>query len=151
MSMAPTAVEFFRPVLIAIVALLAASVALAQETPPDQVLDQVDAFNANVVLEMAFDDPNRTADYSELLDAGDKTFAACKLGVNGLYCLETDGAGEQVVRYWKEPQSLPNVSTALVNCSDATLGLDGPQPCVGMTVDSFGAIWLAGKPGPSTA
>jgi hypothetical protein len=36
-----------------------------------------------------------------------------------------------------------------VNCSDATLGLDGPQPCVGMTVDLFGAIWLAGrKAGP---
>lgn len=147
--MMPPVDGFSRSFSLGLVALVAGANAWGQASLPDQVLDQVDAFNKDIVLEMTFDDPNRTADSTGLLLSGGKAFAACKLAANGFYCLETDGAA-QVVRYWREPQSLPNASTVLLDCNDATLDFDGPQPCTGMTVDLSGDIWLAGRKAGAT-
>lgn len=147
--MLPPVNGFLRSVSASLFALIGAANAWGQASQPDQILDQVDAFNGGVVLEMSFDDPNRTTDFSALLASGGKVFSACKLAANGVYCLETDGA-VQVVRYWKDPQSQPGSSSALLDCNDATLGLAGAQPCTGMTVDLSGALWLAGrKTGPT--
>ncbi len=109
---------------------------------PSQTLDQVDAFNSQVVLDMAFDDPNAPADYADRGIDG-SNLAACKLGAQGLYCLETNGLGQQVVRRWKDPQK-PLEFVDLLRCDDLSLGLAGTRPCSGLTFDLSGAVWVSG-------
>lgn len=125
-------------VSVALVALFGAANAQGQ-AQPNQVLDQVDAFNSNAVLEMAFDRPS-LPDATKLPITGSE-LAACKLTASGLYCLERNGDGKQVVRQWQEPQS-PAFSD-LFQCDDPALGLQGT--CSGLTVDLSGAIWVSGS------
>jgi DNA-binding beta-propeller fold protein YncE len=106
-----------------------------------QTLDRVDAFNATAVLEMAFDDVNRTKDFINLGIAG-TNFSTCKLtAIDGIFCL----AGK-VVRNWPDTED-PLTFVDRLSCNDPALGLDTKKidTCTGMTVDLSGAIWLAGK------
>jgi hypothetical protein len=111
----------------------------------DQTLDQVNVFDAKVVLKMAFDDPNATADFANLgiPQVPGSDLASCKLASKGLYCLYTSG-GVQVVRYWKDTLK-PLDFVDLFRCDDTTLGLAGSRQCTGLTVDLFGAAWVAGR------
>ncbi len=129
---------------IAALGLLATTSALGQASgsQPSQTLDQVDAFDTQAVLDMAFDDPNAPADYADLGIDG-TNLAACKLGAKGLYCLETNGQGQQVVRRWKDPGK-PLEFVDLLRCDDASLGLAGSRPCSGLTFDLSGAVWVSG-------
>ena len=63
---------------------------------PNQTLDQVDAFSATKVLEMAFDrqNPPTLPDFSEPDLGSPAGIAACKLASSGLYCLATNGSPE---------------------------------------------------------
>ena len=119
----------------------------ATSSQPNQTLDQVDAFNTHVVLDMAFDDPdavqNPAPDYTNLGIAGSE-LAACKLATHGLYCLELDVQGHQVLRQWQEAQK-PLQFVDLLQCDDSSLGLSGAHPCTGLTVDLSGAVWVAGR------
>ena len=111
---------------------------------PNQTLDQVDAFSATKVLEMAFDQP--PPPFSELALGSPAGLAACKLAASGLYCLASS-SGVQVVRQWKLPLAGPGGSPVdRFSCADSGLGLDGGS-CTGLTVDLSGAIWVAGKKG----
>jgi len=106
-----------------------------------QTLDRVDAFNSTAVLEMAFDDVNRTKDFINLGIVG-ANFSTCKLtATDGIFCL--DG---KVVRHWPNTQD-PLTFVDRLSCNDPALGLDTKKTntCTGMTVDLAGAIWLAGK------
>ncbi len=132
-------------VSLALIALLAAANAQGQ-AQPNQVLDQVDAFNARAVLEMAFDRPS-LPDATKLPITGSE-LAACKLTASGLYCLERNGDGRQVVRQWQEPLNPAFVDR--FQCDDPVLRLqDGT--CTGLTVDLSGAIWVAGRKAGSPA
>jgi len=115
---------------------------------PNQTLDQVDAFSAFKVLEMAFDrqDPPTLPDFSEPDLGSPAGIAACKLASSGLYCLATNGSGSQVVRQWALPLAVTNGTPPVdrFSCADSALGLNG-GPCTGMTVDVSGAIWVSGK------
>ena len=115
---------------------------------PNQTLDQVDAFNANKVLEMAFDrqNPATLPDFSEPDLGSPAGLAACKLASSGLYCLATNGSGSQVVRQWTLPLAVTNATPPVdrFSCADSALGLNGGT-CTGMTVDVSGAIWVSGK------
>ena len=133
-------------VSLALVALLGAANAQGQ-AQPNQVLDQVDAFNSKAVLEMAFDRPS-LPDATALPISGSE-LAACKLTASGLYCLEKrTGDGKQVVRQWQEPLSPAFVDR--FQCDDSVLGLQNGT-CTGLTVDLSGAIWVAGRKATSTA
>ena len=113
----------------------------AQGSNSQQVLDRVDAYNANVVLEMAFDDPNRAQDFVNLGIAG-TNFSTCKLtATDGIFCL--DG---KIVRHWPNPGD-PQSYVDELSCNDPALKLDVKKPdtCTGMSVDLAGALWLAGK------
>ena len=113
---------------------------------PNQTLDQVDAFSATKVLEMAFDRP--PPPFSELALGSPAGLAACKLAASGLYCLASS-AGVQVVRQWKLPLTLPDGSPVdRFSCAAAALGLDGGT-CTGLTADISGAIWVSGQKGTS--
>lgn len=110
---------------------------------PNQTLDQVDAFNATKVLEMAFDRP--PPPFSELaLGSSAAGLAACKLAPSGLYCLASS-SGVQVVRQWVLPLAGPGGSPVdRFSCANPVLGLD-QGTCTGLTVDMSGAIWVSGK------
>jgi len=113
----------------------------AQAQITRQTLDRVDAFNSTAVLEMAFDDVDRTKDFINLGIVG-TNFSTCKLtATDGIFCLD----GKQV-RHWPNTQD-PLTFFNTLSCDDPALGLDTKKPntCTGMTVDLSGAIWLAGK------
>ena len=131
-------------VSMALIALLGAANAQGQ-AQPNQVLDQVDAFNSGAVLEMAFDRPS-LPDATKLPITGSE-LAACKLTASGLYCLERDDDGRQVVRQWQEPLNPAFVDR--FQCDDTALGLQNGI-CTGLTVDLSGAIWVAGRKATST-
>ena len=108
---------------------------------PQQTLDRIDAFNATTVLEMPFDDPDRTSDFINLGITG-TNLTACKLtALDGLYCL--DG---KVIRRWPDTEQ-PGTSINEFSCADSALRLDAkkPDPCTSMTVGLSGAIYLAGR------
>ena len=116
------------------------------EDQPNQTLDQVDAFSAAKVLEMAFDRP--PPPFNELALGTPAGLAACKLASSGLYCLASN-SGVQVVRQWKLPLALPDGAPVdRFSCAASGLGLDGGT-CTGLTVDISGAIWVSGKKGTS--
>ena len=135
---------------LALVALPGASTSRA-ETEIDQTLDQVYAFDANAVLDMAFTDPNVTdadvPDFENLGLSGGGGVASCKLAPRGLYCLATagpTGATYQVVRFWKDPKARPLESSDLLRCDrlpDSAANASGR--CISLTVDLSGAIWLS--------
>ena len=133
-------------VSLALIALFGAANAQGQ-AQPNQVLDQVDAFNSNAVLEMAFDRPS-LPDATPLPINGSE-LAACKLTASGLYCLEKrSGDDKQVVRQWQEPLNPAFVDR--FECDDPVLGLKNGS-CTGLTVDLSGAIWVAGRKVTSSA
>ena len=145
---------YARSISLALFAWLGATSAWG-ETLPDQTLDQVDAFDANVVLDMAFADPNapdaNVPDFADLTVNGGGGVAACKIAPRGLYCLATvtplSGPSYQVVRFWEDPKAKPSVSQDLLRCDDTGLGLRPgvASPCIGLTVDLSGAIWVTGS------
>ncbi len=121
-----------------------AQIALAQapESPAQQVLDRVFAYDTKSVLNMAFS--NADADAGPFTDLGvsGSTVATCTLtAVKGLWCL--DG---KIVRNWPNPLQ-PTEFTDPINCADPALGFETaiPASCTAMTVDETGAIWLGGK------
>jgi hypothetical protein len=130
------------------IALLAGTAASGQTVQTIQTLDRVDVYNKAKVLEMEFDDPGRTFDFTalDITPATAAGFSACQVtATQALYCI--DGKD---VRYWAKPSqvAVPNTNGSLLfSCTDAALGLDGASanPCTGLTVDLSGAIWLAGK------
>lgn len=106
-----------------------------------QTLDRIQVNSIDSVLEMNFDDPLRTADFANSGIAG-SDFRACELtALDGLYCL--DG---RYVRNWPDQEAPANFST-VVDCADSALQLDNRrgEACSAMTVDSSGAVWIAGK------
>jgi len=125
-----------------LIALLGTASAWGQ-SQPNQTLDQVDAFNANAVLQMAFDRPN-PPDFSTLaLGTAGAGLSACKLAGSSLYCLAKDNAASpQAVRQWKIP--LAGQPVDRFYCNDISLGLDAGA-CTGLTVDLSGAIWVSGR------
>jgi hypothetical protein len=137
-------------VSLAGLALVAASIASGQTTVNSiQTLDRVDVYNKTKVLEMEFDDPGRTFDFTALdvTPASTAGFSACQVtATQALYCVD----GKEVV-YWPKPAEVapPNSTNGqpLFSCSDTVLGLDpiASRPCTAMTVDLSGAIWIAGK------
>jgi hypothetical protein len=132
-----------RAVLLAVALFvsLGATGAWSQSQITRQTLDRVDAFNSTSVLEMAFDDVNRTKDFINLGIAG-TNFSTCKLtATDGIFCL----AGK-IVRNWPDTAD-PLTFVDRLSCNDPALGLDTKKAdtCTGMTVDLSGAIWLAGK------
>jgi len=110
-----------------------------------QALDQVKAYSANDVLDMTFNDPYRTEDFTRPATpvTSASPFVACKqTSAAGLTCLTVD---EKVVN-WSDP--LDGASRAeLFSCDDITGLLDtrASNTCTGLTADESGAIWLAGK------
>ena len=113
-----------------------------------QTLDRVDVYNKTKVLEMEFDDPGRTFDFTAL-DITPTTaagFVGCQVTASqALYCI--DGKD---VRYWEKPSQVtaPNTAgTLLFSCDDTALGLDGTsiRPCTALTVGITNAIWVAGR------
>jgi len=132
---------------VALIALLSSTLAWGQQqgatSSPVQTLDQVDVFDRNVVLDMDFYDRFPGVEYKNLGIAG-TGLSDCKLFAEGLYCLEVDGSGQQVVRFWKDAQK-PLQYVDLFRCDDSALGLSGSRPCTGLTVDLSRAVWVAGK------
>lgn len=121
---------------------LFASVSPAQAWQTEQVLERVHVFSPTSVLDMAFDDADRAADFSLLIDDPRASFSACTLTANGgLWCLD----GKKVLN-WPDATEAAEV-TEVLSCEDPALGLDAKKPdtCTGLTVDRAGAIWLAGK------
>src|SRR5262245_24428122 len=107
-----------------------------------QILDRVEAFNATTVLEMPFDDANRTQDFFNTGIAG-TSLLACKLtAIDGLFCL--DG---KTVKRWPNVEN-PGTFVNEISCTDTALGLDGKKTnCTGMTVSQAGDIYIAGSKG----
>jgi hypothetical protein len=130
-------------VLIALLS-LGAGHALAQNTI--QTLDRTNVFNRTTVLETAFDDAARLADFSVSGITATAGLTHCQLGIdNGLWCL--DGL---VIRNWADPESATGAGTFVATCADSKLGLDTKKPadtCPAMTIDQAGAIWIVGKKG----
>ena len=110
-----------------------------------QALDQVKAYSANDVLDMTFNDPYRSDDFTRPATPISSTsaFVACKqTSAAGLICLTAD---EKIVD-WSDP--LDGASRAeLFSCDDITQILDtrATNTCSGMTADELGASWPAGK------
>lgn len=126
---------------VALFASLGVTGAWGQARITRQTLDRVDAFNSTAVLEMAFDDVDRTKDFINLGIVG-TNFSTCKLtATDGIFCL----AGK-VIRNWPDTED-PMTFVDRLSCNDPALGLDTKKidTCTGMTVDLSGAIWLAGK------
>jgi hypothetical protein len=114
--------------------LIGSTVAAAAEV--EQTLDQVKVFSTGMVLDMTFNDPNRSSNYTEVLAAG--PLVTCKLTADGgFFCLEG-----QAVRAW--PNGLQSAENyVLFTCGvQARLAVTS---CTGLTVDDTGRIWLAGK------
>ena len=135
------------------IALLAGAAASGQSVQTIQTLDRVDVYNKSKVLEMEFDDPGRTFDFTalDITPATAAGFVACQVTANqALYCI--DGKD---VRYWPQPAQVaaPNTTGSLLfSCTDAALGLNGAstKPCTALTVDLSSSIWLAGMKGDGT-
>ena len=125
------------------IALFAGAAASAESVQTIQTLDRVDVYNKSKVLEMEFDDPGRTFDFTALgiaPAAGSTGFSACQVTASqALYCID----GKDVV-VWPKPATATGSGTKLFSCADAALGFDG-QPCTGLTVDDAGTIWVAGR------
>lgn len=106
---------------------------------PLQLLDRVQAFDDEAVLDMYFDklSTERPPNFEVAINSSGSDFTACKLTATlGMFCL--DGS---VVRHW--PTATDGGGTSvIVDCADATLGL---KACTGLTVDLGGTIWLAGQ------
>jgi hypothetical protein len=136
------------PLSLALAALLSAATASGQTVQSIQTLDRVNVYNKTKVLEMEFDDPGRTFDFTALAitPASSAGFVACQVTANrALYCID----GKQVV-YWASPSEVapPNTNgTPLFSCNDPAFGFDSvtSRPCTALTVDVSGAIWLVGK------
>ena len=133
---------FSRSLVFAACASLLGFSAMAQDTPAEQTLDQVDAFSNGVVQEMGFDRPSLPS--ASALPLSGSSLRSCKLTASGLYCLETRDDGKQVVRQWKEPQKPSFVDRFA--CDDTSLGFDAGT-CTGLTVDLSGALWVSGRKG----
>jgi hypothetical protein len=106
-----------------------------------QALDTVKTYSNTSVLDMAFDDPRRSADFFDSGVSGSE-FRACQLtAINGLYCLDAKS-----VRQWPNSAD-PLIFSTLIDCEDPVLNLDTRKAdtCTGMTVDLMGTVWLAGK------
>ncbi len=106
-----------------------------------QTLDRVQVHSIDSVLEMEFSDPKRATDFTNTGIAG-SAFRACKLtALDGLYCL--DG---QFIRNWPDTED-PSDFNTVIDCDDPGLNLDArtTEPCTGLTVDSSGSLWIAGK------
>jgi len=106
-----------------------------------QALDSVKTYSTTSVLDMAFDDPRRSADFIDSGISG-ADFKACQLtAIDGLYCL--DGKS---VRHWPNTED-PSVFSTVIDCADPALNLNTKKSnsCTGMTVDLSGTVWLAGK------
>jgi hypothetical protein len=133
---------FVRPAFVLCISLITTS-AWSQSAPQSaqQTLDRIDAFNATKVLEMQFDDPDRTSDFIDLGITG-TSFTDCKLtALDGLYCL--DG---KVIRHWPDIDA-PGTSINEFSCADSALNLvtNKPDTCSAMTVALSGAIYLGGR------
>ncbi len=110
-----------------------------------QVLDSVDGYATNSVLNMGFRDPLPRIDFQKL-EVGVGSVVACQRAITqGLYCI--DGS---ILRFWPNTKSvvagvIPDID--VLACTDPVLGFDRrkPNPCTSVTVDYNGAIWLAGR------
>jgi hypothetical protein len=121
------------------VACLVFSIAARSQELVIQTLDRVAVNSADSVLEMDFADPLRTADFTDTGISG-TVFRSCTLtAINGLFCLDGD-----IVANWPNTEN-PAQSDAIVDCRDPGLNLDRRASCTGLTVDSTGAVWIAGK------
>ena len=134
--------NFHRLAAFAFLATAGITTASAQAvTAPTQTLDRVITYTPSTALNMAFNDPDRPQDFTNLLLPGTNRSTCTLTPTGGLYCL--DG---QIVRNWPKPTE-PTSVTDLFNCGDAWIGLDNRKgdACSSMTVNKSGVIWLAGK------
>ncbi|HEX9771839.1 MAG TPA: hypothetical protein VGA44_00115, partial [Steroidobacteraceae bacterium] len=132
------------PVSILIVVLSGMASAWGQSTTESfQTLDRVDSVSRTAVLEMAFGEPIRPPDFTNLDITALTGYSACQLTpIKGLFCL--DG---RLIRHWADPAQDPSDVSTEFSCADRALGLDTKKPdtCTSMTVDLAGNIWIAGK------
>jgi hypothetical protein len=124
--------------------LAATCVALPAYGQSKQTLDRVDVYNNANVLDMEFEDPARTFDFSVFNVTPVTGFTACQhMSLTGLFCLD----GQQV-RRWADPKTATGNGDLVLSCADPTLGFDMAKGgCTGMAVELSGAFWLAGKKG----
>lgn len=114
----------------------------AQAWQTAQVLERVEVFNKTSVLDMAFDEVGRSRDFSVLVNTAQASYSACTLtAASGRWCLD----GKTVVN-WPDATKESEVFE-VIKCEDPALGLDTRKAdtCTGFTIDSKGAIYLAGK------
>ena len=112
----------------------------AQAQSPKQTLDRVDAYSLTDVLEMTFNDPNRTKDFFNLGIDGTNIVWCTLTALDGIFCLDN-----KVVKHWPDPEESQTPINE-VNCLDPALQLKNGE-CTGMTVGLSGAIYLAGRKG----
>ncbi len=109
----------------------------SQDGTPVNILDRVQAFDENTVIDMKFDiQPAAPPDFVELIHApAGSQFEACKLTATlGTFCLTNQG-----VLHWPTGLDAGGFNLA-IDCDDPVLGA---RSCTGMTVDLPGNIWLA--------
>jgi hypothetical protein len=137
--------------LVAIAAPLAllGSLSASSQTISRQVLDRVEVVSPNTVLEMAFDDPAQSPQFSLPLGTNVGNFTACQLtATQGLYCLDQNSLKQKgrLVRNWNPVA--PSSDPPLFTCEDSALGFDtskSVETCTGITVGGDGAVFVAGK------
>ena len=128
-----------------VIAVLCAAGSASAQQQPQQILDRVQAVSPSTVLEMTFDDPDRTVPFIPTGIAAATAFNTCQITNNGLYCLD----GGQLIRRWVDT----TVSTAgptEFSCADTALNLDTRKPaetCPSFAVDQTANVFIGGKNG----
>ena len=135
-----TARRYARSASILCMSLLSTAAWAQQAQGTRQALDTVDSFNPTSIIEMQFQDPDRTQDFINLGLTG-TSMSACQLtSLNGMFCLDQG----KFIKHWPEIDE-PGTSVTEFSCGHAALGLVATNPCSAMTVNQSGAFLLAGK------
>ncbi|HZD52553.1 MAG TPA: hypothetical protein VE175_05860, partial [Woeseiaceae bacterium] len=106
-----------------------------------QILDSVNTHSNTAVLEMQFNDPSRTSDFTNTGILG-TSFTTCeRTAIDGIFCLDGN-----LLRHWPDSED-PTQFVDVIDCTDPSLGLDTKKPgaCSGMTIESTGAVWFSGR------
>ena len=123
-----TSIRWTSAIALASATLLHSAAGWAQATPAIQILDRVETFDRQAVLDMNFDDPaTRPPDFEVLISEPGSNFTICKLtATRGTFCLDGD-----LVRNWPSGTSAGG-STVVLNCNDPVFSL---RKCTGLTAD----------------
>lgn len=129
--------------VLRVVGLLSTLAVAGSAMAADQVLDTVAVFGRTSPTGAAVIELNSRVSPArvEATGASGTDFRACKLtAANGLFCLD----GKDVVK-WSDPKNSVSRSS-LFSCEWVPdLDARSSDTCTGLTVDTHGTIWLAGK------